>query len=74
MTVAALDTYDTWMVDGAPRAITDLEHALAAEMRGLARAWAVIAACPHKDKDDGTCAHPENPTPECHEGACPYAR
>lgn len=40
----------------------------------LRNAWTLIAACPHKDTDDGTCRHPHNVTPECHEGACPYAR
>ncbi len=35
VTVAALDQYDDWQVNGAPRAVTDLEHALAAEVRAL---------------------------------------
>lgn len=28
--------------------------------------------CPHKDRNDGTCAHYRNPTPECTPWACPF--
>lgn len=33
--------------------------------------FAPIIDCGHKCKEDGTCAHPDNMTPECHIGACP---
>jgi hypothetical protein len=32
------------------------------------------AVCPHSDPEDGSCHHPRNHTPECHEGACPAYR
>lgn len=31
--MAALDLYDDWQVNGAPRAVTELEHALAGDLR-----------------------------------------
>lgn len=44
-----------------------------------ARSWWVNVApflpygadCPHQHKEDGTCGHEKNTTPECHEDACP---
>lgn len=30
--------------------------------------------CPDKDREDGTCGHESNLTPECHEGTCPRAK
>lgn len=31
----------------------------------------VNAFCPFQAKEDGTCTHEQNLTPECHPGACP---
>jgi hypothetical protein len=57
------------------------EHAMAerdeaeriAEMFGaqIAVAWRTIETCAFKDPEDGTCSHPDNPTPECHGAICP---
>jgi hypothetical protein len=36
-------------------------------------AWRVIERCPHRDPEDGTCAHQANLTPECNGAICPLA-
>lgn len=33
-----------------------------------------IQNCTSKDPDDGTCGHPDNMTPECHQHICPIVR
>jgi len=33
-----------------------------------------IQNCTWKDPDDGTCGHPDNITPECHQHICPIVR
>jgi len=33
-----------------------------------------IQNCTSKDPDDGTCGHPDNITPECHQHICPIVR
>ncbi len=37
----------------------------------IAEIWTPIEDCKYQDKEDGTCTHDGQVTPECHVFACP---